>query len=231
MHTNESELFNKFTVTLFTPYRLFILQGPSDDRLEESELSVKEMVAQRDKQKKEADLLRQAELDEAERKAEILKKREEDKGCAWGMDDDATEEDDEGSEVNPFAALGSVNEELYVDDPKKSLNGYFEREGHEPPEYEFGEASNGKWKCGSLNVWCFVVSMEQIVPTPPTLPWWVPHRSAGIIVPLRDSSGKLHWDLRAGCLVAMVSVLVNLLAHVSAGSQERDTNHRSNPAR
>ena len=59
--------------------RLFILQGPDTDREEESEMSASEMKEQREKQKKEAELLRQAEIEEAERKAELLKKREESK--------------------------------------------------------------------------------------------------------------------------------------------------------
>ncbi|XP_060592039.1 kanadaptin-like [Ruditapes philippinarum] len=126
--------------------RLFILQGPDTDREEESEMSPAEMKEQREKQKKEADLIRQAEIDEAERKAELLKKREESKGCSWGIDDDEIEEEDENAE-NPFAAIEPENEALYINDPKKSLNGYFEREGLELPEYEFHEAGFGKWKC------------------------------------------------------------------------------------
>jgi hypothetical protein len=42
-------------------------------------MSPAEMKEQREKQKKEADLIRQAEIEEAERKAELLKKREESK--------------------------------------------------------------------------------------------------------------------------------------------------------
>ena len=40
--------------------------------------------------------------------------------------DDATEVNQE----NPFAILESQNEELYIDDPKKALKGYYEREGN-----------------------------------------------------------------------------------------------------
>ncbi|XP_053408761.1 kanadaptin-like [Mercenaria mercenaria] len=126
--------------------RLFILQGPDTDRQEESEMSASEMKEQREKQKKEAEVLRQAEIEEAERKAEILKKREESKGCSWGIDDDEIEEEDDKAE-NPFASIEPENEALYINDPKKSLNGYFEREGLELPEYEFHEAGFGKWKC------------------------------------------------------------------------------------
>ncbi|WAR04696.1 NADAP-like protein [Mya arenaria] len=128
--------------------RLFILQGPDSDRQEESELSVKEMKEQRDKQQKEAEVLRQAEIDESERKAELNRQREEQKGCSWGIDEnDPEEEEEEESAVNPFAELEAENEYLYINDPKKALNHYFEREGLELPEYEFHEAGYGKWKC------------------------------------------------------------------------------------
>ena len=125
--------------------RLFILHGPDSDREEESELSVSEMKEQREKLHKEAELLRQAELAEEEKTAEMIRKREEDKGCSWGIGDDVGVDD--GDEENPFASLATENEDLYIDDPKKSLNGYFEREGYDPPQYEFSEAGFGKRKC------------------------------------------------------------------------------------
>lgn len=36
---------------------------------------------------------------------------------------------------------------MYINDPKKALNKYFEREGLDLPEYDFHEAGFGKWKC------------------------------------------------------------------------------------
>lgn len=125
--------------------RLFILHGPNTDREEESELSVAEMKEQRERQLKEAEVLRQAELAEKEKKAELIRKQEEDKGCLWGIDD--VEGVDDEDEENPFATLSTENEDLYIDDPKKSLNGYFEREGYDPPQYEFSDAGFGKRKC------------------------------------------------------------------------------------
>ncbi|XP_022335105.1 kanadaptin-like [Crassostrea virginica] len=125
--------------------RLHILQGPEEDREEESNLSLEEMKQQREKQKREAEFLRQAELAEEERKIQELKAKEEARGCSWGMGDDAQEEEGE----NPFANLinNPENEKLYIDDPKKALKGYFEREGYDEPEYNVQENGAGKFKC------------------------------------------------------------------------------------
>ena len=128
-------------------FRLFILQGPNIDRQEESELSAAEMREQREKQKKEAEVLRQAEIKEAEMKAELIKQREDQKGCSWGIDEKEVDEEEDENTENPFAAPEPENETLYINDPKKALNGYFEREGLDLPEYEFQEAGLGKWKC------------------------------------------------------------------------------------
>ncbi|KAK9507944.1 hypothetical protein O3M35_007700 [Rhynocoris fuscipes] len=107
--------------------RFFILQGPPEDEEEESPLTITDLKAQR-----------QAELDERKRKEEeerLLEEQErekqerllEERGISWGMGEDADEETDLSE--NPYAQI--TNEELYIDDPKKALRNWFDREGEE----------------------------------------------------------------------------------------------------
>ncbi|KAK3608661.1 hypothetical protein CHS0354_042673 [Potamilus streckersoni] len=125
--------------------RLYILQGPDEDKEEESELTVAELREQREKQNKEAELLRQAELMEEERSLQDQRQREEEMGCTWGMDEVVVDEDEEDEEIP--TEMGLENESLYIDDPKKALKGFFEREGYDTPEYQFADASHGKRRC------------------------------------------------------------------------------------
>ncbi|KAL5009147.1 hypothetical protein ScPMuIL_014728 [Solemya velum] len=123
--------------------RLNILQGPDDDRDEESELTISEMKEQRERQKREAEVLKQADLAE-DSKLQQMKTKEDSSGCTWGIDE---EDAYDITENNPFAALNPENEELYLDDPKKTLKGYFEREGYEQPEYTVSDEGSGKFRC------------------------------------------------------------------------------------
>ncbi|XP_054725866.1 kanadaptin [Anastrepha obliqua] len=115
--------------------RSYILQGPEEDAEPESDLTVTELREQH----KEKLIAAEA---EAIRKAAEAEERERNEGINWGMGEDADEETD--LTHNPFASTN--NEELFLDDPKKTLRGYFEREGMEL-EYKCDEMSAGSFVC------------------------------------------------------------------------------------
>ena len=52
------------------------------------------------------------------------------------------EEEEDNYENNPFES-----ETLNLDDPKKTLRGWYEREGHHPPEYQVDDVSGGVFRC------------------------------------------------------------------------------------
>ncbi|KAF4517900.1 hypothetical protein B566_EDAN001854, partial [Ephemera danica] len=122
--------------------RLLILQGPPELSEPESELTVTELKEQR-RQKEIRDRL-EAEQKERDRIAEEERKKQEEEaaGIDWGMGEDADAETDLSE--NPYAS--TTNEELYLADPKKSLRGWFEREGHEL-NYDVTEKSQGQFLC------------------------------------------------------------------------------------
>lgn len=115
--------------------RSYILQGPVEDEEPQSELTITELKAKRQRDLEEAAL-------EKKRLAEEAVERERNEGCSWGMGDDADEETD--LTHNPYASTN--NEELFLDDPKKTLRGYFEREGLQL-EYKCDEMSVGSFVC------------------------------------------------------------------------------------
>ena len=45
--------------------------------------------------------------------------------------------EDDTNEENPFADLVAENENLYLDDPKKAIKGFYEREGNKIIYYYF----------------------------------------------------------------------------------------------
>ena len=114
--------------------RTFLLVGPEEDEEEESDLSVAEL---KEKSAEKA-RIRQAEEEAKVRKLKEDEEKELNKGISWGMDEDEEEEKFPDMEKNPFAELAN-NESLYVEDPKKCLNNWFQREGYDAPEYSVEE--------------------------------------------------------------------------------------------
>ncbi|XP_056152168.1 kanadaptin [Lampris incognitus] len=136
--------------------RLFILQGPEFDEEEESELTVTELKERARKQREELENRMMGEGsddDEEEEKEEEggSNKGEEnisreDLGCSWGMAEELVPEEDEDEE-NPFATEFHEDQEAaYLKDPKKSLQGFYDREGEEL-EFEYEDKNHGAWLC------------------------------------------------------------------------------------
>ncbi|XP_073323063.1 kanadaptin isoform X2 [Pagrus major] len=140
--------------------RLFILQGPEFDEEEESDLTVTELRERTRKQKAELEKRMMGDgsddEDEEEEKKEQggegesnksrSKLSNEDSGCSWGMAEEAVPEEDENEE-NPFSTEFQEDQEAaYLKDPKKALQGFYDREGEEL-EFEYEDKSHGSWLC------------------------------------------------------------------------------------
>lgn len=120
--------------------RQLILQGPDEDTENESELSVtelKEIAAQKARKKQEEKRLQE------KQEAEL-----ESQGISWGMAEDAIDEEDSESKSDEVKIATPLieNDSLYLSDPKKTLRGWFEREGYDL-EYDCQELSYAKFKC------------------------------------------------------------------------------------
>ncbi|XP_006984887.1 kanadaptin isoform X1 [Peromyscus maniculatus bairdii] len=128
--------------------RLFILQGPEEDREAESELTVTQLKELRKQQQLllEKKMLGEdsdgeEETDTTEGKRDV---QDDEMGCTWGMGEDAVEDE---AEENPIALeFQQDREAFYIKDPKKALQGFFDREGEEL-EYEFDEQGHSTWLC------------------------------------------------------------------------------------
>ena len=120
-----------------------ILQGPEEDQEEESDLSItelKNLAAEKARKKAEEEAERLRKLEEEEQKEDD----ESNKGISWGMDNDAMDEFPD-MEKNPFAELAN-NESLYIDDPKKCLKNWFDREGYDL-DYKVEEKGFSEFYC------------------------------------------------------------------------------------
>uniref|UniRef100_A0A1A7WEG5 Solute carrier family 4 (Anion exchanger), member 1, adaptor protein n=2 Tax=Iconisemion striatum TaxID=60296 RepID=A0A1A7WEG5_9TELE len=136
--------------------RLFILQGPEFDEEEESELTVTELRERARKQRAELEKRMMGDLSDGEEEKEEEEAGEEgstkaqskkgDSGCTWGMDEEAAPEEDENEE-NPFSTEFQEDQEAaYLKDPKKALQGFYDREGEEL-EFEYEDKNHGTWLC------------------------------------------------------------------------------------
>ncbi|XP_068436528.1 kanadaptin [Clinocottus analis] len=145
--------------------RLFILQGPEFDEEEESELTVTELREKARKQKAELEKRMMGDGDdddiddddgggdkekEGDGQGESSKGQrklsKDDSGCSWGMDEEAAPDEDENEE-NPFSTEFQEDQEAaYLKDPKKALQGFYDREGEEL-EFEYEDQSHGTWLC------------------------------------------------------------------------------------
>ncbi|KAM4694663.1 kanadaptin isoform 2-T2 [Discoglossus pictus] len=129
--------------------RLFILQGPEDDQESESELTVtqiKEARRQREELQKKmlGDDSDEEDLTEDRERSNAQSGSGEDGGCMWGMGEDALEDE---NDENPIALeFQEEKEALYLKNPKKALQGFFDREGEEL-EFEYEEQGGNTWLC------------------------------------------------------------------------------------
>ncbi|CAB1334826.1 unnamed protein product [Coregonus sp. 'balchen'] len=135
--------------------RLFIMQGPEFDEEAESDLTVTELRERARKQREELERRMMGEgSDEEDKEKEEGKessgvKRKslnDDSGCSWGIADETVPEEDENEE-NPFSTEFQEDQEAaYLKDPKKALQGFFDREGEEL-EFEYEDKNHGTWLC------------------------------------------------------------------------------------
>ncbi|KAL0969866.1 hypothetical protein UPYG_G00233410 [Umbra pygmaea] len=133
--------------------RLFILQGPEFDEEAESDLTVTELRERARKQREDLERRMMGEASDEDDKDEAKedssfkeKSSNDDSGCSWGIDDEAAPEEDENEE-NPFSTEFQEDQEAaYLKDPKKALQGFYDREGEEL-EFEYEDKSHGIWLC------------------------------------------------------------------------------------
>ena len=115
-----------------------LFQGPDHDEEDVQAETITEMKER--KQKALEEILLKQEQDRLQEEERIRSKDAE--GISWGMAEEAEEEPD--LSVNPFAI--TTNEELFLDDPKKTLRGFFEREGLDL-EYKTEDLPNQTFLC------------------------------------------------------------------------------------
>uniref|UniRef100_A0A663ESX6 Solute carrier family 4 member 1 adaptor protein n=1 Tax=Aquila chrysaetos chrysaetos TaxID=223781 RepID=A0A663ESX6_AQUCH len=126
--------------------RLFFLQGPKEDQESESELTVTQLKAlfKQQQAKLEKTMLGEDSDEEDEKERRSERSQNTDMSCSWGMGEDAEED---GVEENPIAIdFQDVQDAFYMKDPRKALQGFFDREGEEL-EYEYDDRGHNSWVC------------------------------------------------------------------------------------
>ncbi|XP_074845911.1 kanadaptin isoform X2 [Carettochelys insculpta] len=129
--------------------RLFVLQGPKEDQDSESELTVTQLKALHEQQQAKLEKTMLGEDSDEDEQEEKEEKRNEsnqsnDLSCSWGMGEDAEEDE---VEENPIAIeFQEEQEAFYLKDPRKALQGFFDREGEEL-EYEYDDHGHNTWLC------------------------------------------------------------------------------------
>ncbi|XP_035177161.1 kanadaptin [Oxyura jamaicensis] len=127
--------------------RLFLLQGPEEDQESESELTVTQLKALRKQQQAKLEKTMLGEdSDEEDDKEEKRNESSQNTNmsCSWGMGEDAEEDE---AEENPIAIdFQDVQDAFYMKDPRKALQGFFDREGEEL-EYEYDDRGHNSWLC------------------------------------------------------------------------------------
>ncbi|XP_067883875.1 kanadaptin isoform X2 [Heterodontus francisci] len=125
-------------------------QGPEEDEDAESDFTVTELkqMNQQHKQLEKRMLGEDSDEDENAVTESLGQPRlpaaKAAAGCTWGIIEDAVEDE---SEDNPYSIeFQEDREAFYLKDPKKALQGFFDREGEEL-EYEYDERGSGTWVC------------------------------------------------------------------------------------
>lgn len=117
--------------------RLFILQGPEEPQEAESDQYTKDQTTS--KSAKVGQVMTEEEYEEWRKEREGGKPDEQDAGIDWGMGEDAVEEPAYPAD---FGDVEKESEQHHFKDPKKTLRGFFEREGLEL-EYDVEEKGPG----------------------------------------------------------------------------------------
>ncbi|KAF7388230.1 hypothetical protein HZH66_010997 [Vespula vulgaris] len=120
-------LYDSHIIKFGCSARKYILQALHESKEEESELSFTELREKRMLEIQEREKMKAAQRSKMMEEEKLKREEEENEGIDWGMGEDADEETD--LTENPYAATN--NEELYLNDPKKTLRGWFEREGYD----------------------------------------------------------------------------------------------------